>query len=297
MQTNHNELVSVSLKTLIDLAQPANYLTLKFLTIRAQHNGGYSSRFKGRGMEFDEARLYQAGDDIRSIDWRVTARTGKAHTKLFREERERPVFISVDKRQTMYFATRGVFKSVLSAKLAGLLAWSAHHHGDRIGGQFFNDAECKEIKPQNGKRAVLHFLNELTQDTKNPLITDNTVSLEKVFMRLNQHAHTGSLIYIISDFRGFNELAKQQLIKLAQHSSIVLIFVSDKLESKLPQKGLYRFTDGAKEISIDSSNKKLLLQYQQQFAQRQQQLIDLAKNKGFALLRCHTTDDPITCLR
>jgi uncharacterized protein (DUF58 family) len=154
-----DDLVSVALKSLIDLAKPAANLNLHRLTIRSLQSGGYLSHFKGRGMEFDEARLYQHGDDIRSIDWKVTARTGKTHTKLFREEREKPVFISVDNRPAMQFATRGVFKSVQALKLAALLAWAAHHQGDRIGGQIFSSAGCQELKPQNGKHAVLHFLN------------------------------------------------------------------------------------------------------------------------------------------
>ncbi|MDD5114985.1 MAG: DUF58 domain-containing protein, partial [Methylobacter sp.] len=149
-----NERISVSLKTLINLAGPAASLNLQPASIRSRQSGGYVSRFKGRGMEFDETRLYQPGDDIRSIDWRVTARTGKTHTKLFREERERPVFIAVDDRAAMHFATRGVFKSVLAAKLAGLLAWTAQHHGDRMGGQIFSDNSCRELKPQNGRHAV-----------------------------------------------------------------------------------------------------------------------------------------------
>ncbi|MGR8999333.1 MAG: DUF58 domain-containing protein, partial [Gammaproteobacteria bacterium] len=161
------DLISISLKSLIDLAKPAASLNLQHLSIRSRQSGGYVSRFKGRGMEFDETRLYQPGDDIRSIDWRVTARSGKTHTKMFREERERPVFISVDNRLAMHFATRGVFKSVLAAKLAGLLAWAADYHGDRIGGQLFSEHECREIKPQNGRHAVLRFLNALVK-AQNP---------------------------------------------------------------------------------------------------------------------------------
>ena len=124
-----SERVFISLKTLINLAKPAASFNLKRHSIRAQTSGGYLSHFKSRGMEFQEVRAYQAGDDIRNIDWHVTARTGKVQTKVFREERERPVFISVDNRLTMHFATRGVFKSVLAAKLAGLLAWAAQHQG------------------------------------------------------------------------------------------------------------------------------------------------------------------------
>ena len=158
----NNSLVSIQLKTLVNLAKPASLLKLHHSSIRSQQSGGYVSRFKGRGMEFDEARLYQPGDDIRSIDWLVTARTGKTHTKVFREERERPVFISVDNRPAMHFATRGVFKSVQAAKIAALLAWVAQHKGDRIGGQIYTDSACQEVKPQNGKHAVLRFLNTLT---------------------------------------------------------------------------------------------------------------------------------------
>ena len=152
-----NELVAVNLKTLVNMARPATQLKHHKTSIKSQQSGGFVSRFKGRGMEFDETRLYQPGDDIRSIDWRVTARSGSTPTKLYREERERPVFISVDNRANMHFATRGVFKSVQAAKLAALLAWVAQQKGDRIGGQTFTDTACTEIKPQNGKHGVLRF--------------------------------------------------------------------------------------------------------------------------------------------
>jgi uncharacterized protein (DUF58 family) len=102
---------TISLKMLIDLASQSRGLTFHHTRMQANKAGEYLSKLKGRGMEFDETRLYQTGDDIRNIDWRVTARTGKTHTKIFREERERSIFISVDQRTTMHFATRGVFKS------------------------------------------------------------------------------------------------------------------------------------------------------------------------------------------
>jgi len=114
------------------------------------------SRFKGRGMEFEEARVYQSGDDIRSIDWRLLRRTGKTHTKIFREERERPVFISVDNRPAMHFATRGVFKSVLAAKLAGLLAWTARIMATELAVRYYRQC-VRELKPQNGKHAYCGF--------------------------------------------------------------------------------------------------------------------------------------------
>ena len=289
-----HELVSVSLKTLIDLAKLASSLNLHHTQLRSRQSGGYMSRFKGRGMEFDEARLYQPGDDIRSIDWRVTARTGKTHTKVFREERERPVFISVDNRLTMHFATRGVFKSVLAAKLAGLLAWTAEYHGDRIGGQLFSEHECRELKPQNGRHAVLRFLNALVKP-QNPV--DKAFALDQVLARLNQHARPGSLVYIISDFRGINDPSETHIAKLSQHCEVVLIFVYDPLERSLPVKGRYRFTNDERDIVIDSSDKQRLLSYQQRFDQRLQRLESLAKKRGLAFIQCSTVEDPIPCLR
>jgi len=262
---NNSDLISASLKMLIGLAKPASMLTLRQHQIRSSQNGGYVSRFKGRGMEFDEARVYQAGDDIRSIDWRVTARSDKTHTKIYREERERPVFISVDMNPTMAFATRGVFKSVQAAKLAGLLAWKAHANGDRIGGQIFNHQHCKEIKPKGGKHAVLHFLNALVSPNSNTSHSesDNSISLEQVLTRLNQHSHPGSLIYLISDFRHLDESAERHLVKLGKHCEVVLIHVYDPLESELPSKGRFRFTDKLRDIMIDSSDKQRLEQYHQ----------------------------------
>jgi uncharacterized protein (DUF58 family) len=289
-----NELISVSLKTLIDLAKPASGLNLHQSQKRSLQSGAYMSRFKGRGMEFDEARLYQPGDDIRTIDWRVTARSGKPHTKMFREERERPVFISVDNRLAMHFATRGVFKSVLAAKLAGLLAWTADYHGDRIGGQIFSEHECRELKPQNGTHAVLRFLNALVKP-QNPI--DKVFTLDQVLARLNQHARPGSLVYIISDFRGINEQAETHIAKLSEHCEVVLIFIYDPLESSLPTNGRYRFTDDERDVVIDTSDQQRLSSYQQRFVQRLQRLELLAKKKGLIFIQCSTVEDPIQCLR
>lgn len=299
-----HELISVSLKTLIDLAKPATGLNFHHARFHARQSGGYVSRFKGRGMEFDETRLYQPGDDIRSIDWRVTARTGKTHTKVFREERERPVFISVDNRHAMHFATRGVFKSVLAAKLAGLLAWTAEHHSDRIGGQIFSEQECRESKPKNGRHAVLRFLNAIVSKDgfsrqMNELASHSApaMTLEKVLARLTQHARPGSLVYIISDFRGINDQAETHIAKLSQHCELVLIFIYDPLESSLPVKGRYRFTDEERDVVIDTGDQQRLINYQQRFAQRLQRLELLAKRRGVALIQCSTTEDPIQCLR
>jgi uncharacterized protein (DUF58 family) len=165
-------------------------------------------------MEFDEVRHYQTGDDIRAIDWRVTARTGKTHTKLFREELERPVLIATDLSASMHFGSQLLFKSVQAAHLASLVAWHAKNRGDRLGGIVFNQHEHLELKPRSRKEGVLHYLHALTamhhtqhksqyelqQNTVNEQITTNEFNSlnERYFIencaRIRQIAKPGALV-------------------------------------------------------------------------------------------------------
>jgi len=202
----------------------------------------------------------------------------------------------VDNRPAMHFATRGIFKSVLAAKLAGLVAWAAQHHGDRIGGQIFTGQVCRELKPQNGKHAVLRFLNAIC-DQDNDRAEQTTITLEHVLARLMHHARPGSRVYIISDFRGINDQVEAHLAKLSRHCEVVLVFVYDPLESHLPERGRYRFTDDQRDVVIDTGDRQRLLKYQQHFTQRLHQLEQIAKKMGLALIQCSTTDDPIQRLR
>lgn len=284
-----HERVKVSLKTLIDLAKPAATLTLRPKQIRAAQSGNYLSHFKGRGMAYAETRLYQPGDDVRRMDWRVTARTEKPHSKVFCEERERPLFISVDYRPSMAFATRGVFKSVQAAKLAALLAWAAQQQGDRIGGQIFSAQGCLELKPRSGKAGLLRFFNGLVQPVyANPIET----GLETALSRLQHHAHPGSRVYVISDFRGLTASAETHLALLSRHCEVVLLHVFDPLETRLPIEGRFRFTDKVRELIFDSSNQQQQRQYQQQFQQRQVRLQTLSQKLCLGYVLCSTQDSP-----
>jgi len=288
-----NERVSISLKTLVNLAKPAAALSLRPQQIRAAQSGNYLSHFKGRGMAFAETRLYQPGDDVRRMDWRVTARTDKPHSKIFQEERERPFFISVDYQPSMAFATRGVFKSVQAAKLAALLAWVAQQQGDRIGGQIFSADGCLELKPRSGKAALLQFFNALVQP-KYTSTQDNT--LELALARLQHHARPGSRIYIISDFRNLDNAAETHLALLTRHCEVVLLHIYDPIESQLPKQGRYRFTDKIHDIIIDSGDKKILHDYQQRFLQRKTYLEQLSQKFRLTLLTCSTQQNPFDIL-
>ena len=284
--TPADDIVRVKQSTLIKLHRAAENLPLKTRGIKARLGGNYLSAFKGRGMEFDEARPYQPGDDIRSIDWRVTARTGKAHTKLFREERERPVFLWVDYRRPMFFGTQNYFKSVLAAKTAALLAWSTVQHGDRLGGLIFSEQLHQECRPQRGKSSALHFIKKLSEHPawdEHKQSQDNETSGTQALNRLRRVAHPGSLIFLISDFRHLDQSAESSLAKLSRHNDVVTLFINDPLEAQLPQAGFYRVSDGENEINFNTRNTQTRDDYAQRFQQHEQYLRDLSNKLGMYL--------------
>ena len=295
-----NEAVQVSVPALVRLSQYSSSIPFLSKEILARQTGNYQSPFKGRGMEFDESRLYQPGDDIRNIDWRVTARTGKTHTKLFREERERPVFLWIDLRAPMFFATRGQFKSVMAARLASLLAWSAAHHGDRVGSVIFSDDIHHELKPHRGKTGVLRLINQLVD---HPVWQNfNTAKVDKnagsrALIRLRRVARPGSLIFLISDFRYLDPAAQNQLIRLSQHNDVVMIYIHDPLEEKLPPAGRYRISDGKDELTIDSFDKSRVKKHQQRYLNHLEQLKQLSRKGNIYFLSCSTVDDPVSLLQ
>ncbi len=291
--------VRVSLPALVGLSRAAASIRLGRGRILSRQSGDYQSPFRGRGMEFDESRLYQPGDDIRNIDWRVTARTGKTHTKLFREERERPVFVWMDLRRTMHFATRGRYKSVQAAQLAALIAWSALNNGDRVGGVIFSEHEHHELKPQRGKTAVLRLINRIVNDAAWSLPASaggDRQSLEHALQRLRRVARPGSLIFLISDFRELDSQAEIPLARLCRHNEVVMLFVYDRLEEELPPPGRYRVVDGGREFLLDTSDGHLAGQYRRQFRARLDRLRQLSRLNRIILVPCRTDAEPLSLL-
>ena len=295
--------VNVSLKSLIGLHHGAESLSLKPTKIRALQSGGYVSPFKGRGMEFDEVRPYMAGDDVRTLDWRVTARTGKPHTKMFREERERAVLLWVDLQRSMHFATQGAFKSVRAAQAAALLGWAAVHHGDRLGGLIFDEQQHFELRPKRGKPSLLHFCKRLASHSS-WLNMQTDVDAVKAQQALNQSlgrlrrvAQPGSLIFLFSDFISFDEQTNAHLAQLSRHNDLVLISITDPLEEKLPPAGQYRVSDGQGFLNMDTAVKQVREHYQQRFVTRHEQLQQLCRRHGIYLLPMSTTQLPLEALQ
>lgn len=254
--------------------------------------GAYLSAFKGRGMDFEETRAYQPGDDVRNIDWRVTARTGQAHTKVFREERERPVFCVVDLGPSMRFATRVAFKSVIAARAAALLAWACVGHGDRVGGILFAGGTHRELRPASRDRGVLLLINELCKLHRQTPEADLVgKDLERATKRLQRLARPGSLLVFLSDFYALSDEVAHALSRLAQHSDVMLGMVSDPLERQAPPPGRYRISDGRREAELDTRNPRLIRRYNQPYQSRLERLREL-RGQGVHLVML-STDRPV----
>ncbi len=309
----HEEAVSVSAASLIKLAQPARGLSLRRGEIRARKSDAYRSRMKGRGMEYDESRLYQPGDDVRYLDWRVTARTGKAHTKLFCEERERPVFLWVDCRAPMFFATRGRLKMIAAAETATLLAWSAAQEGDRVGGVVFSEKSHRELRPKRGRGSVLRLIHELAaagaSDPRADLRADvrrdagadpqgaGVRSAGQALSRLLHLVRPGSLVFAISDFRGIDEAGETAVRQLAVHSEVFFILVSDPVERQLPPPGDYRISDGLHDLRFNTGDPEFAEAYANRFRTRVGRWLTVARKADAGFFQCRTFESPLEVLK
>jgi len=261
--------------------------------------GPHQTRFRGRGIEFEEARFHQAGDDIRSIDWRVTARTGKPHTKLFREERERPVLLLVDQGLSMFFGSRTCCKSVTAAHIAALLAWAALQGNDRVGGLVCNDTDHVEVRPKRQTRTVLELLSNIHRFNRllrRQPVPDAT-GLNRALEELRRITRPGSNLFLISDFQGFGAAGEKHLFQLSRHNDISAIQVYDPLEQQLPPAGAYSITDGRDRSLLLTGDQAMRRRFQQNFASKTALLKERLGSMGIPLLQVSTVDAPLYYFR
>jgi len=291
---------TLNLQQLIGMQRQVAELSVRRKFIRSASSGAHLSRLRGRGMEFDEVRVYQAGDEVSSIDWKVTARKGVTHTKIFREERERPVLICLDYRQNMFFATQGMLKSVLATQAAALLAWHGIAQGDRLGGLLFSDEEHQEIKPARGRKGVLKFLHNCVHAKvwkKTAAKSSNShSSLQDITSRLRRVSKPGSLIYILSDFRGLNDQSISNLAQLARHNDVILLSIADPIEKEFPAKGAFPVSDG-NELFTCYANQHLRQRLQEQYQQRLDMLSQLQRQHGLQHIELMTYDNVSDSIR
>lgn len=223
---------------------------------RAQRSGHHTSKVRGRGMDFSDVRNYQAGDEIRHMEWRITARTGRPHIKLYEEERERPVVILADFNPSMYFGTRLAFKSVVAAQLAAMLAWTAAKQGDRVGGFLFSATTHNDFTPRGRETGVLPFLAALSQYTRampaSPTSSANR-PLSYALQRVRRVAKPGTVLVLISDFYNLDNDSEQHLSRLRTHNDVLVYHLCDPLEIAPPKPQHYAITNGHEEILLDTT--------------------------------------------
>lgn len=257
----------------------------------APQSGGSVSRRLGRGLDFAEVREYQPGDDVRQIDWKVTARTGAAHTKLFVEERERPVLLVVDFRANMRFGTQGMYKSVLAARLAALMGWCAVAASDRVGGFVFTNDWHEEIRPQSGRRGLMALLRAIDKGQKRVPKTGGE-QLSKTLHRLRHSVPSGSTVVFFSDFLGFDDNAKRLLGSSLSTMDLIAAHITDPLDQNLPQPGNYPLSASGVEDSsallLHVNSRKDQEQYLAQFKARQDALKSLLVQRQHTYLQIST---------
>ncbi len=290
--TDTDGITTISAQSLIALREQAKPLSLSGQRIRARQGGAYLSSFKGRGMEFEEARIYMPGDDIRNMDWRVTARTGNAHTKVFREERERPVLLWLDLNASMMFATRGAFKAVVASRIAAMLAWSAVQHNDRLGALIFAGDQHHEIRPRRGKNAALEVIGVIARHTAwQQQTVPQARNMQVALSRLRKVARPGSLVFMLSDFREMSHQAEVHLANIARHSDVVMIHISDPIEDQLPPGGHYLVSDGDSVVNLNTTDKIYRERYHRRFDSHRQHLQRLCRQNHMFYLPVSTQDD------
>jgi len=216
--------------------------------------GRHASKVRGRGLDFEELRLYTAGDDIRSMDWRVTARTGTPHVRVFSEEKDRPALLVVDQRMNMFFGTRRAMKSVAAAEAAALVAWRVLMDGDRVGGLVFGDDGVTDLRPQRSRDAVLQLLGAIERRNRQ-LRADapagrGGVQLNEALQQAARLAHHDHLVVVVSDFDGHDALTRDLLRRIAVRNDLLAVVVHDPFLTELPAAGDLVVSDGELQVEL-----------------------------------------------
>jgi len=282
------------LDDLLELRHQARTLGLaSHHLVNSSFSGLYASVFRGQGLNFEEVREYREGDDIRNMDWKVTARTGEAHLKVFREERERSIMLCVDMGTHMNFGTRKTFKSIQAARAAALLGWAANSLHDRVGGLLFGGNGSGNIyfRSTKDRRALWRLLKTMTtdkvaQDESTPEL------LADIMRQASRGIGTGGLVFVIADFNREHQGLVKGLAQLRQRHAVVLVPVDDPADRNLPDMGdvMFRGPDGEL-LTVNTADVAGRDAYRQAWQQRRENLVRLANGSGCALIPVDTGDD------
>jgi uncharacterized protein (DUF58 family) len=221
-------------------------------------NGRHASRLRGRGLNFEEMRDYLPGDDIRSIDWKATARTGSPHVRVFTEERDRPALLVVDQRMSMFFGSMLNLKSVTAAEAASIAAFRILDAGDPVGGIVFNDAEQVELVPRRSQRTMFALLESISRMNMaldaDKYVTPGVGRLNTILESVARIAHHDHLVVVFSDFDGIDESTHRRLSGIAAHNDVLLMLVHDPMAERIDHSARAVIGDGRMQAEVDLSS-------------------------------------------
>lgn len=291
--SSRNPNVFVDLKSLIRLrSQARGFSFLPKQPVKSLLAGRHGSKVRGRGLDFEELRHYRIGDDIRTIDWKVTNRTGRPHVRVYNEERERPALLLVDQRTSMFFGSKVKMKSVAAAELAALAAWRVLDSTDRVGGIVFNDSEVSLARPERSQRNVMRLLGEIAEFNHRLSLESPSVgtALAAAFAKAEQVCSHDFLLIVISDFSGWNTECLKRLKRIARHNDIIAGLVYDPLERELPQSSSFVISEGHQQIEVSPSKGDLAQRFAESFQNSVDEIrADLLKH-GVPVIPIQTVD-------
>jgi uncharacterized protein (DUF58 family) len=260
--------------------------------VNSTFSGLYASVFRGAGVNFEEVREYREGDDIRNMDWKVTARTNAPHLKVYREERERSVVLCVDKGPHMGFGTRGTFKNIQAARAAALIGWAASRMHDRVGGLAFGDEQAglQHFRPARSRQSLWRLLRALSEP--GPESARSVDCLAGALQRATRGLPTGSLVFLIADLNREVRSLEPLLGNLIQRHTLVLIPIDDPADWQIPAMGQVTFsgTDGEL-MEIDTDNETARKEYRQSWEARRTALLNIVHRLGIFFVPARTDED------
>jgi uncharacterized protein (DUF58 family) len=258
-------------------------------------SGRHASRLRGRGLNFEELRHYRPGDDIRTMDWKVTNRTGKPHVRVYTEERERRVYLLVDQRISMYFGSQRAMKSVVAAEIAALAAWRVLGVGDRVGALIFDDQKNYHFTPRRSREAVLNILRRL--ETANAALTVGCLAhpeqLNTAFDALLRHVTHDMLVIYIGDGFGWDEHSDEMLKRLSLNNDVIAVNVFDPAELELPALNELVVSDGEEQIVVSGTRQELQARFEQSYLNHVKHMREALQRFGLPLIEVNTVDDPL----
>lgn len=285
--------IRVNLNELIALRRQAARWRATGANMRTPLAGAHTSHLRGRGMDYAESRVYQPGDDARAIDWRRTARSGKPHTKLFREERERSLLLLIDTHPSMRFGTRVRFKSVAAARAAALVAWSAVRGGDRVGALAFGGVR-EAVTPHGGVRGALGVLGALVRWDR--LGDAQAEQLSDALTRARRLVHPGSRMLLLTDGLCTDEAARAALSRLARRAEVMVLIIADALELQPPPPGGYAFETPDGRIEADLRTPASRLRFRDKLGAGHRALAAACDAAGVRWRRIGGGEDPVAAL-